>query len=213
MAWFKRYPIPRKIICDNGKTFISKTFKELCGGYGIKISNITTYNPTSNSICERLHLTLGNVLRICCNHNLDYILAEAGDLLRSTYHTQLEETPMKLVLNREKFDLLKGNIDTNLTETVRRSIEKTEIKSDKNLEKTNSGRIEYCYRKGDQVLIKPEKNMTGKYEEKFYGPYEVIEISHSKNSLYIKKEKGVEKINIKRVKPFRGVRCNDMMKY
>jgi transposase InsO family protein len=38
-------------------------FEELVNNYGIKKNNITPFNPQSNGIIERVHLTLNDVLR------------------------------------------------------------------------------------------------------------------------------------------------------
>jgi transposase InsO family protein len=55
--WLSRYPIPEYIGFDNGGKY-KNVFEELVDNYGIKKKNSTPFNPQSNGIIERVHLTL-----------------------------------------------------------------------------------------------------------------------------------------------------------
>jgi len=74
--------------------------------YGItRKETITVRNPQANSVIERVHQTLGNIIRTFEVHYsnmtmeppLDGILSAAMFALRATYHTTLQATPMLLV--------------------------------------------------------------------------------------------------------------------
>jgi len=71
-TWFSRYPRPQPCRFDNGREFISAEFKELLESYGIKPSPTTIKNPKANFV-ERVHQTLGNMLRTAelDEHTLD----------------------------------------------------------------------------------------------------------------------------------------------
>eukprot|EP00957_Ditylum_brightwellii_P125480 9564800-Ditylum_brightwellii.AAC.1 len=57
-----RYPWPQKVVLDRG-TELMKDFTMLIRDeYGIKHKPITTKNPQANSIVERAHQTIGNLL-------------------------------------------------------------------------------------------------------------------------------------------------------
>ena len=61
-TWLCRYPRPTYVGYDNGSEW-KQVFKEMCKNYGISPKTSTEYNPQSNSTIERVHLTLGNMLR------------------------------------------------------------------------------------------------------------------------------------------------------
>jgi hypothetical protein len=60
--WFCRYPRPMQGTFDNGSGF-KCVFKKMCDNLGIKCRLTTSYNPQGNSIIERIHHVLGNMLR------------------------------------------------------------------------------------------------------------------------------------------------------
>ena len=73
--------------------------------YGITRCPITTRNPQANSILERAHHTIRNILRMfqVNNHELDQndpwsrILSAVIFAMRSTVHTTTQATPIQLV--------------------------------------------------------------------------------------------------------------------
>ena len=75
--------------------------------YGLKRKPITTSNPQSNAIIERIHQTIGNMIRtfdvfnIVNNDTWSGILAATMFAVRATYHTTLQASPMQLVFVRD----------------------------------------------------------------------------------------------------------------
>ena len=77
--------------------------------YGIKTKPITSRNPQANAIIERVHQTLGNIIRTFETHSSDIdeddpwsgILSAASFAIRATYHTTLRATPTQLVFGRD----------------------------------------------------------------------------------------------------------------
>ena len=74
--------------------------------YGIKMKPITTWNPQANAIVERVHQTIGNMIRtfeLYDNDGIDdddpwsSILAAVMAAMRSTYST----TTLQLVFGRD----------------------------------------------------------------------------------------------------------------
>jgi hypothetical protein len=61
-VWLSRYPMPEYKGFDNGVEY-KNVFEELVNNYGIKKNNSTAFNPQSNGIIERVHLTLNDLLR------------------------------------------------------------------------------------------------------------------------------------------------------
>ena len=61
-TWLSRYPWPTKVISDRGGKLV-KELKESLEEYGTDKRTITTRNPQANAILERVHQTIGNILR------------------------------------------------------------------------------------------------------------------------------------------------------
>ena len=106
-AWFSRYPWPNTLNFDRGTEFMGEFAKMAKLDYGIKRKPITTRNPQANAIIERIHQTLGNILRTFDIDEVDEkdpwsgILAAASFAVRATYHTTTQATPMQLVFGRD----------------------------------------------------------------------------------------------------------------
>ena len=59
----KRYPQPSKVIVDRGNEFFMESKTMIQADYGITVKPITSSNPQANSILERVHQTIGNIIR------------------------------------------------------------------------------------------------------------------------------------------------------
>ena len=55
---FTRYPLPQRIVFDRGTKFRAEFAKMCQNDYGPKRKPITTRNPQSNAIIERIHQTI-----------------------------------------------------------------------------------------------------------------------------------------------------------
>ena len=100
-TWFTRYPLPQKIIFDRGTEFMAEFAKMCREDYGLKRKPITTRNPQANAIIERVHQTIGNIIRTFDVQTVDEtdpwagILAATMFAVRATYHTTLQASPMQ----------------------------------------------------------------------------------------------------------------------
>ena len=105
--WLTRYPWPQVITFDRGTEFMAEFAEMVSNDYGIERRPITTRNPQANAVIERIHQTLGNIIRVYDYENLDEkdlwtgLLSAAMFALRATYHTTLQATPMQLVFGRD----------------------------------------------------------------------------------------------------------------
>ena len=62
--WLTRYPLPTQVTFDRGNEFIGHEFIIMVTkDYGIKKKPITVRNPQANAIIERVHQTIGNIIR------------------------------------------------------------------------------------------------------------------------------------------------------
>ena len=83
-------------------------FAKMCHNYyGLKSKPITTRNPQSNKIIERIDQNIGNIIRTFDVSNIfnknpwSGILAATMFAVRVTYHTTLQASPMQLVFGRD----------------------------------------------------------------------------------------------------------------
>ena len=61
-TWLARYPWPTEVVMDRGKEFAAEVRDTLKNEYGFAHKVITARNPQSNSIIERVHQTLHNMV-------------------------------------------------------------------------------------------------------------------------------------------------------
>ena len=94
---------------DKGKEFMGEFAKMIADDYGISKHGATVRNPQANAIIERIHQTIGNVIRTFQIHSTELdeedpwkgLLAATMFATRATYHTTLKATPMQLVFGRD----------------------------------------------------------------------------------------------------------------
>jgi hypothetical protein len=95
---------PVRCIHDKGGEFIGQNFQWLLEIFSIKDVCLTSKNPQSNAICERMHQTVTNVLRKLVHTNppqnmtqardiIDDALATAMHAMQTTVATTLGSTP------------------------------------------------------------------------------------------------------------------------
>ena len=102
-TWFTRYPLPQRIVFDRSTEFMSEFAKMCHNDYGLKMKPITTRNPQSNAIIERIHQTIGNLIRtfdvsnIVNNDPWSGILAAPIFAIRAIYQTAIQESTMQLL--------------------------------------------------------------------------------------------------------------------
>jgi hypothetical protein len=204
-TWLSRYPRPLECIHDPGGEFVGWEFQETLADNGIIPRPTTPKNPQANSICERMHQTVGNSLRVLTREArprgvsdarrlVDSAIADAVFALRSTYHSALNTTPGGLAFGRDMILNLPLITDLELIQKRRQEL------IDKRLIAANAKRFSYDYQVNDEVLklvYKPNK-----MDPRAEGPY-TIEQVHQNGTLTIRTAPGtIERINIRNVKPY-----------
>ena len=76
-VWFCCYPWPLHVITDNGGEFLGTEFQEFLRLYGVQHESTTIKNPQANFV-ERVHQTLGNMIRTYELENLNLIIMTFG---------------------------------------------------------------------------------------------------------------------------------------
>ena len=199
--WLCRYPRPTYVIYDNGSEF-KLHFKSLCEQYGLKRKPTSKKNPQANSILERIHQVVSNMLR---SYNLDDQELDTLDpfseylngiawAIRCTFHTTLEATPGQLVYGRDM--ILDIPFKANWTKITNKKQELI----DKSNERENKTRVDYDYAIGDKVLITYD-GVRRKLTPRREGPYDVIQV-YTNGTVKIQRGPLRERINIRRLTPF-----------
>ena len=107
--WLCRYPWPRNVINDRGSEFMAEVRFMLTNDYGCNIIRITNRNPQANAILERVHQTIGNMIRTWLGEDAEMdekdpfsgLLTAVAFATRATVHTTLNASPSQLVFGRD----------------------------------------------------------------------------------------------------------------
>ena len=113
-CWLSRYPRPIRVVHDKGGEFIGSEFQWLLNMFSVKDVSSTSKNPQSNGICERMHQTVANILRILQHKNPPANMTQARDIIdqalmhimhatRTTVMTTPGSTPGSLAFSRDMF--------------------------------------------------------------------------------------------------------------
>ncbi len=200
-TWFTRYPIPQKLILDRGTEFMAEFAQMVRKDYGLKMKPITTRNPQANAIIERVHQTIGNIIRtfdvkvIEKNDPWSGILFATMFTVHTTFHTTLQATPMQLVFGRDTILNIKHVTDW---EHIR---QRKQERINENNKRENKNRQDHQYRVGHQVLVKARKN--SKHELEYEGPYAITQVNDN-GTIRFQKRIVNDVVNIRRIKPFYG---------
>lgn len=157
-CWLSRYPRPQRTVHDGGGEFTGHKFKTMCTNFGeLKDPQSTAKNPQSNAICERMHQTVGNVLRVLLYSNppknmtdakdiMDDALATAIHDIRTVVATSLGSTPGALAFGRDM--LLNVPLVADWKAITRARGQKV----NENLRRENAKRRSYDYEQGNKIL-------------------------------------------------------------
>jgi hypothetical protein len=153
-----------------------------------------------------MHQAVGNTLRVLytmeppqgaaqAEHIVDTAIAEAVYATRCTYNSTLKTTPGGLAFGRDM--ILHIPLVTDLQQLQKRRQELI----DQRLLSANTKRFSYDYAIGDEVLkliYQPDK-----LEARATGPFPITRV-HTNGTVTIETSPGVvERINIRRIKPYR----------
>jgi hypothetical protein len=67
-TWLTRYPWPTEITYDKGTEFMAEFATMITKDYGMKKRGASVRNPQANAILERIHQTIGNIIRTFTVH-------------------------------------------------------------------------------------------------------------------------------------------------
>jgi len=182
-----------------GGEFTGGTFQRLLTQLNIKDAQSTSRNPQFNSICERLHQTVGNILRTLLCSNLPQNMAQARDIIDSALATvmhamrtivaiTLGSTPGALALSRDMF------LNVPLVADSQTIAQNREQFINENLSRANTRRRQYDYAPNQQVLKKVHDPT--KLRVRTTGPFTILRV-HVNGTITLQLRPGVtDRINI-----------------
>jgi RNase H-like domain found in reverse transcriptase/Reverse transcriptase (RNA-dependent DNA polymerase)/Integrase zinc binding domain len=199
-AWLTRYPWPQEVIFDRGTEFMAEFQEMLINDYGIKRKPITKRNPQANAIVERVHQTIGNMIRTFQVQDLDEdnpwagILSAVAFAVRATVHTTTQATPMQLVFGRDAILNIQFQANWKMIKNRKQHL------IQQNNKRENSKRTPHNYQVGDEVLIKQDQN--SKFgSDPYKGPYTITEV---RNNGTVRVREGIteDTYNIRMITPY-----------
>ncbi len=105
--WLLKHPLPKVLVLDNCRQFISKNFEGFLAQFDIVHRKTLSYNTRRNSIIERSYQEIINGLKYTDTRNLESAIQHLNDAHNSMYHMVLKCSPMQLAFGRRKY-YLKG---------------------------------------------------------------------------------------------------------
>ena len=170
--------------------------------YNISTKPITVRNPQANAIVERVHQTMGNMIRTFMLQEMSNpheaipgIFAAIAFGICSTIHTTTRATPMQLVFGRDSILNVQHLADWRYIQYQKQNL------INKNTMRENKSRWPYEYQVNDEVMVKMDQ--TSKYGTNAYkGPYKVSKINDN-GTVHLEMGNIVDTYNIRNIKPYR----------
>ena len=203
-TWLTRYPWPTTMTFDKGTEFMGEFAQMIKNDYGIVTQGATVRNPQANAIIERVHQTMGNIIRTFQLHSTDLgedqdpwkgILSATMFALRATFHSTLKATPMQLVFGRDAILNTKFEADWAYIKQQKQQ------KIKENNRRENAKRISHTYQINDKVLLMREE-MSKYNRDPWDGPYEITQV-HDNGTVTLRIGAMTDTYNIRKIKPYR----------
>jgi transposase InsO family protein len=203
-VWLCRYPRPSRVIFDNGGEFTGSEFQELLHSYGVQPVPTTIRNPKSNGVVERVHLTMGDMLRTITFQGEDWMTEAQRTLdavawaIRTTVNPDLKYSPCHLAFSQDMLFRRAVIVDWNNVHRIRTS---QAIASNV---RENKSRSDIQYTIGDKVLLvldPDERRDKPKLDRPTKGPFTITRVFDN-GTVEINRGRYIETINIRRLKPY-----------
>lgn len=197
--WVCRFGAPRTVHSDQGRSFESNVFQELCRLLNIHKTRTSPYHPQSDGLIERFNRTLLAMLSLFVEanqSNWDALLPYVMMAYRSSVHASTGFSPYKVLFGREMvlpvdimLDMTVAEAFSSVTEYVTRLVEtlSSVVEAVKQHQAKAAGRqkanfdlranFQY-YSDGEFVWVSDKARKRGlcpKLQRRFKGPYRVIE--------------------------------------
>jgi len=159
LHWLTQYPWPTEMPMDKGKEFAREVSETLKNEYGVIQKVVTSRNPQSNSMIERCHKRLYNMIhsaQIKGKRGLDSFLGFKGVLaacrkaMNSTVHTTACATPASTLLVFGHDAMLNASFQADW-QFIKERKQRLIIQNNKH---ENANRKPHAHNVGDVVIVK-----------------------------------------------------------
>lgn len=220
LIYFQHFGTPLRIHCDYGREFDNSLLRDLCQLFEIKLTFSSVNHPQSNGSIERFHATLIEMIRAQKAENpRDHpsnLLPYAVISYNNTKNRTTGFTPYELIFGHTSSRCPETlyNQQTLISKYVRDlnnrmeyyykiaraktqlQKEKAKIRFDQNIPDK-----QYEFKVNDKVMVK-ESQIKNKLENKFNGPFKILEIINNSAILLNLETNQTSKINFDRLKPY-----------
>ena len=204
--WLARYPRPIKVVSDQGPEF-GFEFQEMLRRHGIKHSTSSSRNPQGNSMIERIHQAIGQVLRTVVAAKNPKSVEDGKNVIQECLATAMHacrcasngtlgyHSAGALAFHRDMFLDIPILADMVSLQRNRQAL------VDKRLLRANARRIPHDYAVGDLVYKRNYLGLSDKLKPTLSGPYEILRV-HTNGTVTLRLSPNqVERINIRRIRP------------
>lgn len=180
---FSLFGVPKRLISDNGKCFISKDFQNFCLQYQVKHVLTAVASPRSNGQIERYNRTLLDAINTSIEDEKDWnnILPDIVWGMNNTVNSSTGFTPHKLMFGLENIRLDspdKQDTSAAIHKKAKQKMDKVSNRMKKNFDKKRKRGTVYA--KNDLVLWADApvtcKDVNRKLGVKYGGPYKINKV-------------------------------------
>ena len=205
-TWLSRYPLPGKIVTDNGPEFVGNEWDFMLMNWGLSRGRISSHTPTANAVIETTHKTMGQVLRtlfaqanprtmVEMDKIVDQSLAITLRACRCAANTSLQGlAPGALVFGRDM------HLNIPIVADIIAISENKQVQTDLRLMRENQRRTRHEYAVGQQVLVNNHFSSSDKMRPAWVGPFPILRV-HTNGTVTIQRGQVHERISIRRLKP------------
>ena len=121
--WIPNHGVPRVILSDNGRQFVSEVIRNLCESIGARKIYSSLYHPQGNSMCETFMRTLKKALGALVSEDgrdWDVHVQAVAFAHNSTPHTSTKYSPFYLLHGREAVLPIQRHLDMPVLDTTSR---------------------------------------------------------------------------------------------
>jgi transposase InsO family protein len=193
---FPRFGLPKIIVSDRDRKFVSSFWRALFKGLGSKLAYSSAYHPETDGQTERVNRTMEQVLRAHCMQagaQWDKHLPMVEFVLNSAVHVSTGLSPFKLMYGYEPVVPATLHADrsaevapaqemlADMAAQLRRAQHNLERAQQSQQKYANKRRRDHVFTVGDMVMLSTEnlpvfKHSGKKVLPKYIGPFAVTEI-------------------------------------
>lgn len=194
-----RHGVPRRLLTDQGRNFVSSLFKETCRALGTKKLQTTAYHPECNGMVERLHRTITDSIAHFVRRDgrdWDRWVPYALMAYRAIPHSSTGFSPNRLLFGRElvtPFGCWLGpnqmptplpgdhieQLRTRLTEAYKEALQRSEKAYNSRAAFIRARRRDRSFEVGDRVYLHVPAVKPGhcpKFQRPWTGPHRITKV-------------------------------------